>query len=233
MISWLSIQSVYAEEGASTSTAADSQLDALEARLLGELPAEVEPSGAYESTDLVGAFWVFPLFLLMLGIVIWSRVRKSTPLNPGEIRVASRTPLGREGSLAIIHVGDEEGGSQKMLVGLSEHGAPRLLSVLSADWQNETAATSSNAVPSTADFDQFLDRVSAVQSVQTVEPELEDRNDLVKELLNARGVDQHQRAADESNTDSATEFAMVHSETDGEEDDPWVVNFRRKYQSHS
>lgn len=235
MIAWLSVQSAFAEapEGVSTEApASENQLDALEARLLGELPVEIETVDSYESTDMIGAFWVLPLFLFMIGIVLWSRFRKTTPLNPGEIRIDSRTPLGKEGSLAIIEVGDAEGGSQKMLIGLSEQGAPRLLSVLSADWRPETPSVSNNSMANISDFDQFLDRVSPVQS--TVDPELEDRNDLVEELLNARGVEQYQRNAIAESSTVSPEFPTATFETDEEdEDDPWVVNFRRKYQSQS
>lgn len=235
MITWLSVQSAWAEnsEGVSVEApASESQLDALEARLLGELPAEIEMVDSYENTDMISAFWVLPLFLFMIGMVVWSRFRKTAPLNPGEIRVDSRTPLGKEGSLAIIEVGDSEGGSQKMLIGLSEQGAPRLLSVLSADWQSETPSVPSNSMANTSDFDQFLDRVTPVQP--TVDSELEDRNDLVEELLNARGVEQYQRNATAEVRSTTPEIPMATFETDEEdEDDPWVVNFRRKYQSQS
>ena len=84
MITWLSVQSAYADapEGGSTEApASEAQLDALEARLLGELPAEIEAVDSYESTDMIGAFWVLPLFLFMIGMVVWSRFRKTTPLN--------------------------------------------------------------------------------------------------------------------------------------------------------
>ena len=237
MISWLSIQSVLAENDEAASTevvTSNDQLDELEARLLGELPDEVATMDSYESADLVGAVWMVPLFIFMIGLLVWSRFKKTTPLNPGEIRVASRTPLGKEGSLAIIDVGDKEGGSQRMLVGLSEQGAPRLLSVLSADWQSESSSVTSTSMANTSDFDQFLDRVSSVEMpLTTPEPELEDRNDLVEELLSARGVEQYQQVADATSTTASPELPLAQPEADDEEDDPWVVNFRRKYQSHS
>ena len=118
-----------------------------------------------------------------------------------------------------------------MLIGLSEQGAPRLLSVLSADWQSETPSIPSNSMANTSDFDQFLDRVTPVQP--TVDSELEDRNDLVEELLNARGVAQYQHNAAAEESSVTPELPMATFEADEEEDDPWVVNFRRKYQSQS
>ena len=45
-----------------------------------------------------------------------------------------------------------------MLVGLSENGAPRLLSVLDAKWNQ--ASQNSSAMSAMADFDQFLSQVA-------------------------------------------------------------------------
>lgn len=224
MIYWLSTAAVLAQEVPDenmssekppASTPENAQLEALETRLLGEIPDEVPPT-AYEPGELSGVIWLVPLFVFMVSIIIWSRIRKQNPINPGEIRVMSRTPLGKEGALAIIHVGGDEGSNQKMLVGLSEQGAPRLLSVLTADWQEEDSVASASA-----DFDQFLNTMAAAENVED-DPSLEDRNDLVEELLNARGVEQYQRIADGEEGDEPSD-----------EDDPWVVNFRRKYQSQT
>jgi hypothetical protein len=194
----------------------NTQLEALETRLLGEISEEV-PSGSYEAGELSGGLWLIPVFVFMIAVILWSKLRKKSPINPGEIRVVSRTPMGKEGSFAIIHVGGEEGSNQKMLVGLSEQGAPRLLSVLTADWREQDVASAS------ADFDQFLNTMSKEEKVVEDTTHLEDRNDLVEELLNARGVDQQQM-----HTDGAFD-----GDEPLDEDDPWVVNFRRKYQSQT
>ena len=132
-----------------------------------------------------------------------------------------------------------------MLVGLSENGAPRLLSVLDAKW-NQAKQNSSQAVDAMADFDQFLSQVPPATSVPDVtesESHLEDRKDLVDELLTARGINDYQREleTEKSGSDQTTAVQTYaptsFSDTNfGEEeesvvdDDPWVVNFRRKYQ---
>ena len=120
--------------GEQANVVVDSQRDALEARLLGELPSDTVINAPYESNELVGIVWILPVFVFMIALIVWSKIRKTAPINPGEIRVISQTPLGKEGSIAIIVVGEDDGAEQKMLVGLSEHGAPRLLSVLDAKW---------------------------------------------------------------------------------------------------
>ncbi len=228
---------------------ANKQLDILEQRLLGEIPTETGNLGAtpYESNEMSGLIWVFPLFVFMVALIIWSRIRKQAPINPGEIRILSKTPLGKEGSLAVVVVGEQDGAEQKMLVGLSEQGAPRLLSVLDAKWSERTAQ-----VADPESFDAFLSEMPPVSSNKTqasspADPKLEDRKDLVDELLTARGIQQYNRVSSVSgdNPDSSStqrdeersvQPAAVAGFDFGEEeesvvdDDPWVVNFRRKYQ---
>ena len=222
---------------------ANTELDALEARLLGELPSDVISNTAYENNDLSGLIWIVPLFVFMIALIIWSKIRKTEPINPGEIRVISKTPLGKEGALAVVIVGESDGAEQKMLIGLSEQGAPRLLSVLDAKWthgvaeqqMSRTSSSTANAMPS-ANFDDFLSKVQPVSDVK--EPKLEDRHDLVEELLTARGIDQYQKVAglseDKSEGESSmrdpSRFDFGEEEESVVDDDPWVVNFRRKYQ---
>lgn len=257
MLPWLSMHSIaFAEEGGnadgvtdatpsteSTTVQEQDQLDVLEARLLGELPSETMINAPYESNELNEIFWVLPLFVMMVALFVWSKIRTAAPINPGEIRVLSKTPLGKEGSLAVIVVGEEGGSEQKMLVGLSEQGAPRLLSVLDAKWRDASQGQSVNAL---ADFDQFLSQVTPASSENTPaqsDQHLENRNDLVEELLTARGVKEYQRVSN-NDASSISESAAVQPQAVtsfadanfGEEeesvvdDDPWVVNFRRKYQ---
>ena len=108
----------------------------------------------------------------------------------------SQTPLGKEGSIAIIVVGEEDGAEQKMLVGLSENGAPRLLSVLDAKWNQ--ASQGSQAMNAMADFDQFLSQVPPAVRNRPLKKTrcLENRKDLVDELLTARGINEYQRNTD-------------------------------------
>jgi len=262
MLTWLSIQSsAFAQDGDVPSTVktqddgksnpvsgngsaqvVDTQRDALEARLLGELPSDTMINAPYESNEMVGIVWILPVFVFMVAFIVWSKIRKATPVNPGEIRVVSQTPLGKEGSIAIIVVGEEDGAEQKMLVGLSENGAPRLLSVLDAKWTQ--ASQSSEAMDAMADFDQFLSQVPPARSDVPSEAEqrLENRKDLVDELLTARGINEYQRNTGADNSEgtqttavqpySATSFADANFGEEEEsvvDDDPWVVNFRRKY----
>lgn len=259
MYLWLATtQSAFAQEGTSTEVvpssgegsavveeATDAQLDVLEARLLGEVPSDVVVDTPYQSNELSGLIWILPLFVFMVGLIVWSKLRKVAPINPGEIRVLSKTPLGKEGALAVVIVGESDGAEQKMLIGLSEQGSPRLLSVLDAKWTRDTpegqiasrGAVATNTMPSTsANFDEFLSNVQPVSDVE--EPQLEARHDLVEELLNARGIQQYQKVANMSEEKSENEASTRDSERFdfGEEeesvvdDDPWVVNFRRKYQ---
>lgn len=233
--------------------ATNEQLDLLEQRLLGEIPTETGNLGStpYETNEISGLVWVFPLFVFMVALIVWSKIRKQAPINPGEIRVLSKTPLGKEGSLAVIVVGEQDGAEQKMLVGLSEQGAPRLLSVLDAKWSERNPTDQAAAQGS---FDAFLSEMPPVSSNKTqassqttADPKLEDRKDLVDELLTARGIQQYNRVSGVSIEDSNSQAAQKDAEHSvlpadiagfdfGEEedsvvdDDPWVVNFRRKYQ---
>ena len=261
---WLAIQAAYAQEGDGSADSTpitgsqsgptsqnDGQIDALEARLLGELPSDTQINAPYESNEMVGLIWVLPVFVFMIALVVWSRLRQSTPINPGEIRVLSKTPLGKEGALAVIVVGEEDGAEQKMLVGLSENGAPRLLSVLDAKWnQAQRSVSRQSSVQATDaldDFDQFLAQVppaSSEQNTEQTEAHLEDRKDLVNELLSARGISEVQHSGSRNDDEQDEQEVAVHPYAPtsfddakfGEEedsvvdDDPWVVNFRRKYQ---
>lgn len=263
MLTWLSIQSsAHAQEGGNAPSAVktqangkleqpsedgaqvvEAQRDALEARLLGELPSDTVINAPYESNELVGIVWILPVFVFMIALIVWSKIRKTAPINPGEIRIVSQTPLGKEGSIAIIVVGEEDGAEQKMLVGLSENGAPRLLSVLDAKWSQGTQ--NPQAMNAMADFDQFLSQVSPANSGASSdesEQHLENRKDLVDELLSARGINEYQRNTNAGDSQvnqatavqpySATSFADANFGEEEEsvvDDDPWVVNFRRKY----
>jgi len=263
---WLAIQAAFAQDGDGTedsisvgdgqsgnvseeSAQGQGQIDALEARLLGELPSDTQINAPYESNEVVGLVWILPVFVFMIALLVWSRLRQSAPINPGEIRVLSKTPLGKEGALAVIVVGEADGAEQKMLVGLSENGAPRLLSVLDAKWSqaergDRTEGQSVQATAALADFDQFLAQVPPASSEKKVaesEPQLEDRKDLVKELLSARGInevqhndgrkDEDQEVAVHPYAPTSFDDARFGEEEDSVvDDDPWVVNFRRKYQ---
>lgn len=233
------------EKSTVVESSTDAQLDVLEARLLGEVPSDIVVDTPYQSNELSGLIWILPLFVFMIGLIVWSKIRKAAPIIPGEVRVISKTPLGKEGALAVVVVGESDGAEQKMLIGLSEQGAPRLLSVLDAKWTRDIpeeqmssmTSTGTNAVPSaSANFDEFLSNVQPVSGAE--EPQLEARHDLVEELLHARGIGQYQKVAsmsedrseDESQMRDSARFDFGEEEDSVVDDDPWVVNFRRKYQ---
>ena len=103
----------------------------------------------------------------------------------------------------------------------------------------------SEAMNAMADFDQFLSQVPPASSEVPLTEEdqrLENRKDLVDELLTARGISEYQRNTGSERSDdnkttavqpySATSFADANFGEEEEsvvDDDPWVVNFRRKY----
>ena len=86
MLTWLSIQSsAFAQDGDVPSTVktqdggksnsvsvdaadqvVDTQRDALEARLLGELPSDTMINAPYESNEMVGIVWILPVFVRFL-----------------------------------------------------------------------------------------------------------------------------------------------------------------------
>ena len=112
-------------------------------------------------------------------------------------------------------------------------------------WQ-QASQSSSPAENAIADFDQFLSQVphaSSDESMPDLETHLENRKDLVDELLTARGINDYQRDNNTSASEggqttavqpyASTSFAEANFGEEEEsvvDDDPWVVNFRRKYQ---
>jgi hypothetical protein len=211
---FLGVNSLYAQETPQGTTDVDSEL---EARLLGEI--EEVPEDTYTTLQPPEVpLWIIPFGIVILAVLVFARWKKSTPISIGEIRKTSVLPLGREGSLAIIEVGTVQGETKRLLIGLHDNSAPRLIVKLD----------------NVENFESFLDRVDVQQSnfsdqsppeenlsPNLPEPVLEDRNDLISDLLQARGFEQYRKAANES---SSTGISPVQVEE--EDEDPWAVNFR-------
>ena len=232
MTSWLlQGNTVYAQETPQPSQEENSTEDALQKKLLGpveEVPAS-EPIPDVQMGNLYK--WMFPFAALLVALYFLSRWKKSSPISPGEIRITSKLPLGREGSLAIIEVGTNQGTNKRILIGLHDNSAPRFIDKLDSDVEN---------------FDSFLSRVeneqTSPQTSETMvreepdlrkEPVLQDRKDLLSEIYQARGledgssrgIERYRQAANESssNSDYATPVEVQ------EDEDPWAAKFRLIY----
>ncbi len=210
---FLGVNSIYAQETPQATTDAESEL---ESRLLGEIEEVPEEYTPLEAPEV--PLWIIPFGAVILALLFFARWKKNTPISIGEIRKTSVLPLGREGSLAIIEVGTGNGEPKRLLIGMHDNSAPRLIIPLDT----------------VENFESFLDRVDVQQSSllepkepqkedlqSTKEPVLEDRNDLISDLLQARGFEQYRKAANES---SSTGITPVQVEE--EDEDPWAVNFR-------
>lgn len=231
--SGLFIADALAEEEGATASDSDASIKALEARLLGEI--EEVPSDGIDIQSLPEdgfPLWVYPLGILAGVVLLLSRWKRSTPVNPGEIRILSKTSLGREGALLIVEVGSDGGASKKLLLGLHGNSAPRLIDYLSSgevitmDTEDTDSRRSSqrNRVELEEGFEALLKKEEEKGAA------LEDRNDLVDEVLKARGltatqgVERYQQVANEPNT------PLDFSDDD---DDPWEAGFRNIYNQKS
>jgi len=89
-------------------------------------------------------WWSWPVGLLALGILLIVRSRVNKQVLPTEaIRVVSRQPLGKDGTLALIELNDGDARTRRLLVGLGG-GSPRLVADVSA-WEVAVAAPSNIA----------------------------------------------------------------------------------------
>ena len=235
----LFIREVLAEEEGDPSDV-DASADPLGARLLG--PVEEVPGdtlGLQPQPGQLLPMWVYPLAMLLVIALLLSQWKRKSPVTPGEIRVLSKTPLGREGSLAIVEVGSDDGESKKLLLGLHGNSAPRLIDYLgseqviamvSEEAKPESRAMSRGNRGSSGDesFDSFLHREAQKEQK---DPVLEDRNDLVDEVLKARGL---------SATQGIERYQQVANEPYGpldfeesDDEDPWAAGFRNIYNQKS
>ena len=236
MIPWLLGEaSVYAQETPQDNTNTQ-EMTELEARLLGNNEESILQEQSTQDLSYMSlpndSIWLLPFAGIMLALVLYSKWKKNTPISPGEIRVPYKLPMGREGSLAIIEVGSDNGQTRRLLVGLHDHGAPRLIS----------------ALDTIESFDSFLNRVDEEHSPSTVQeysapkvavpeaPVLQDRKDLLSEIYQARGIDdisqlrgidQYRKAANDSTVEMNPN--KVTSVEVQEDEDPWAAKFRMIY----
>ena len=220
------------EEGAIVSDS-DASIEALEARLLGEI--EEVPTDGIDIQSLPEdgfPLWVYPLGMLAIVVLLLSRWKRSAPVNPGEIRIVSKTSLGREGSLVIVEVGSDDGVSKKLLLGLHGNSTPRLIDYLSSEEvismvSEDTDPRRSSQRTRVAIGEGFE---ALLQQQEEKDVALEDRNDLVDEVLKARGlsatrgVERYQQVANEPH--NPLDFS-------DDDDDPWEAGFRNIYNQKS
>ena len=279
------IGEVLAEEDGNNPSETDASFDALEDRLLGEIkevPDEQNGINFQALPEQSFPLWVYPLVMLVvIGALLFAQRKRKSPVTPGEIRILSKTPLGREGSLAIVEIGSDNGDSKKLLLGLHGNSAPRLIDYVNSeqviamvsddaysDVYRENRENRENTRgflknSSGESFDSFLSReaekeqqdkrMRRSQNVNNDEDNqsdrnnrnsrnnrikkesqdsvLEDRNDLVDEVLKARGL---------SATQGIERYQQVANEPyppldfdESEEEDPWAAGFRNIYNQKS
>ena len=228
------ISEVLAEVEGDSSSNTDADIQAIENRLLGEIEEVPTDSVDFRSLPEQGLpLWVYPLgMVFVVAALLFAQRKRQSPVHPGEIRILSKTPLGREGSLAIVEVGSDDGESKKLLLGLHGNSAPRLIDYLNPEqviaMVSDDSPTASSRGETRESFDSFLSRESQRDQADGV---LEDRNDLVDEVLKARGL---------SATQGVERYQQVANgpyespDYDEEEDeDPWAAGFRNIYNQKS
>ena len=95
-----------------------SKEDALQQKLLGPIE-EVPVTDTVPDVQMTDMYkWMFPFAAIVIVLLLLNKWKKGTPISPGEIRITSKQPLGREGSIAIIEVGSAKGKSKRLLIGL-------------------------------------------------------------------------------------------------------------------
>lgn len=210
----------------------DPDIIALEQRLLGEYQStSIDTPVTYENSNWGLSISGIVLLVVMLGIIFWAKKKQTAQMTPGDIRLLSKIPLGKEGSLAIVAIG-QQNGPRKMLVGLSDHSAPSFLTFIDDDVEVAVPAQSppspnttrldksiskATKEPEEGGFDAFLQKMESQPSRDT-EVQLPSRNDLVKQVLQARGLEP-----------TSTQSADIEYEEDSQ-DDPWLLEFRKKSQ---
>ena len=99
---------------------------------------------AAQTAEMAWPWWVWPVGLLAIGVLLIVRGRINGAKVPVEaIKVVSRQAMGKEGTLALIEVHDGDSRKRRLLVGLGG-GAPRLVADVSA-WEVAVAAPSNIA----------------------------------------------------------------------------------------
>jgi hypothetical protein len=103
--------------------------------------SNAEQSVVAQARAVAWPWWVWPLGLLVIGVLLIVRSRVQNQEFPAEaIRVLSRQVMGKDGTLALIEVHDGDSRKRRLLVGLGG-GAPRLVADVSA-WEVAVAAPS-------------------------------------------------------------------------------------------
>lgn len=119
--------------GTGSVEAAPTVVDPTFERLFGEPEAPAEPPPGTTPPTFAAPempVWLWGILFLMLVALFFSR-RSLFPRRGDDagIDVRSRTSLGKDGHLAVVEVGDGDGGRRRLLVGFGT-GAPRLVADL-------------------------------------------------------------------------------------------------------
>ncbi len=117
-------------DGAAGGTA-ESAAEAQFKRLFGEQEPATAPGG--EATGPEGPSvpgWLWGVVLLMVVALFFARRTLNLKRSDDEgIKVLSRASLGKDGNIAVLEVGDGQGGRRRLMVGYGS-GAPRLVADL-------------------------------------------------------------------------------------------------------
>ena len=97
-------------------------------RLLDD-PTNAEQQGDLAEVDSSFIWWVFLGGLAVIGLVATGMRRKNGSL--GNIKVITRSYLGREGSLAVVELEDGNLNKRRFLIGLNTNGSPSILADIS------------------------------------------------------------------------------------------------------
>ena len=101
----------------------------------------VDQTVAAKTSEMAWPWWMWPVGLFALGVLLIVRGRINRATVPVEaIKVVSRQTLGKDGTLALVEVHDGDSRKRRLLVGLGG-GAPRLVADVSA-WEVAVAAPS-------------------------------------------------------------------------------------------
>ena len=158
-------------------------------RLLGELPvAPAVPPPPLPGGGAWGLGLLVPALLVIAGLLLWRARLQARLRGPGPgMRLLSRLPLGREGSLLLVEVDDGRGETRRLLLGAGG-GAPRLVAELDA--AGPVAAGDPEPPPAPRPpgvWDRALRRAEVSEAGDDPRRALERRGDLIAEVLAERG----------------------------------------------
>jgi hypothetical protein len=129
-------------------------------------------AGETVEMETSSSLWFWPLLLLVAGGVwVWRKRGGTLKDTKDEIQIVGRASLGREGSLAVVEVEDNDGRHRRLLIGYGG-GAPRLVADL-ADSEGGFASTGGAGSPrNAAAWDSALDQAQGGLEARPTHDEL-------------------------------------------------------------